>query len=63
MQGQIDALENKKCNFIVICENEKLVGILFYWNYDDSRYIEHIAITKKLRGKNYCSKILTEFCA
>lgn len=62
IEDQIEVLENEKYNCTVVCEDNELVGILFYWEYDNSRYIEHLAITENLRGMNYGSKILTEFC-
>ncbi|MGL5416344.1 MAG: GNAT family N-acetyltransferase [Clostridium sp.] len=63
LDKQIEVLGNKEYNFDIICDDEKLIGILFYWEYDKFRYIEHFAIKKELRGKNYGSKILKNFCA
>lgn len=62
LKSQTDVLENKQYYCSVICENDELIGILFYWEYDKYRYIEHLAISKELRGKNYGSKILEKFC-
>ena len=39
LKSQIDALENKEYYCSVICENDELIGILFYWEYDKYRYI------------------------
>ncbi|WP_297635974.1 GNAT family N-acetyltransferase [uncultured Clostridium sp.] len=62
LDKQIEVLENKEYNFAIICDDENLMGILFYWEYDNFRYIEHFAIKKDLRGKSYGSKILKIFC-
>lgn len=62
LKNQIEVLEHKEYHCTVICENNKLIGILFYWEHDNYRYIEHFAIDKSLRGKNYGSKILNKFC-
>lgn len=43
-------------------ENRELVGILLYWDLDNCKYIEHLAISPSLRGKNYGSRVLKEFC-
>lgn len=49
-------------NSTIICENDTLIGLLFYWKYGKYTYIEHLAISPSLRGKNYGSKILWSFC-
>lgn len=62
IKNQIDVLKDDRYNFIVIYENRELVGILLYWDLDNCKYIEHLAISPSLRGKNYGSRVLKEFC-
>lgn len=62
MKNQIEVLENKEYYSTIICENNILIGLLFYWKYGKYTYIEHLAISPSLRGKNYGSKILKIFC-
>ncbi len=62
LKSQIEVLKNKEYNCSAICENDELIGILFYWKYDKYIYIEHLAISQNLRGKNYGSRLLNEFC-
>lgn len=62
IEHHLEALEHEDYNCTIICENNKLVGLLFYWETDKYRYIEHFAIHRGLRGQNYGSKILKEFC-
>lgn len=62
MSNQIEVLEDKEYYSTIICENNALVGLLFYWKYEKYAYIEHLAIAPNLRGKNYGSKILKRFC-
>lgn len=62
IKDQIEALENKNYYSTIICENDRLIGLLFYWKYDNYVYIEHLAISLSLRGKKYGSKILKTFC-
>lgn len=62
MDDQIKALEDENYHFEVIYDKEEIVGILLYWDMGRYKYIEHFAIDSKLRGKNYGSRMLKEFC-
>lgn len=63
IEDQIEAMKNDKYHCYTVIEKEYVVGIIFYWKWDNYKYIEHLAINKNLRGKNYGSKILKEFCS
>ncbi len=41
-----------------IWEGSKLVGILFFWEWDSYRYLEYLAVNPELRGQGYGSQIL-----
>ena len=62
LKKQIEALEDEMYYSTIICENDILIGLIFYWKYGKYSYIEHLAISPSLRGKNYGSKILKSFC-
>lgn len=62
IKDQMDVLKDDKYNCMAVCENNKLVGILLYWDLDNCKYIEHLAISPSIRGKNYGSRILKELC-
>ena len=62
IKDQIDVLENNMYYCSVVCEDDKLIGLIFYWKYENYTYIEHLAIATNLRGQNYGSKILKAFC-
>lgn len=62
IKDQIDVLTDDRFNFMVVYENKVLIGIILYWDLDNCKYIEHLAISPSLRGKNYGSRILKEFC-
>lgn len=62
LQNHIEAMGNENFHCDVILENEKFIGILFYWVWNEFKYVEHFAINPELRGKNYGSKVLEEFC-
>lgn len=62
IKSQIEVLDHEDYYCMAVCECSKLIGILFYWKGNAFRYIEHLAISKELRGQNYGSKVLKEFC-
>lgn len=62
MEDQIKALADEDYHFNVIYDGDKMVGILLYWEMNAYKYIEHFAIDSSLRGKNYGSRVLKEFC-
>ncbi len=62
MDDQIKALEDENYHFDIIYDKDEIVGILLYWDMGRYKYIEHFAIDSKLRGKNYGSRVLKEFC-
>lgn len=45
-----------------IWRGEEFIGILFHWNADGYRYVEHLAISPALRGQNMGSAALSAFC-
>lgn len=40
-----------------------LRGIVFYWLFGESRYIEYLAMAPAMRGRNLGSQVLQRFCA
>lgn len=61
LEHQIEAMKDDMFNCRVYIKEDIVVGILFFWQYDAYRYIEHFAINSQLRGQNYGSEILSEF--
>ena len=41
---------------------DRFAGILFHWNAGDYRYVEHLAISLALRGRDMGSRALSAFC-
>lgn len=37
------------------------VALLFYWHYDDTVYIEHLAVAEGMRGRKIGSQLMSEF--
>lgn len=56
------ALGDPRFHGDVVFDETDLVGILFYWQLEKYAYIEHFAISKELRGENYGTRILQQFC-
>lgn len=41
-----------------VWEDQQLIGILFFWEWDNYRYLEHLAVTPELRGSGYGTQVL-----
>ncbi len=52
------AMQHPQFQPMSIWEGDKLIGILFYWEWDSYRYLEYFAILPELRGKGYGTRIL-----
>ncbi len=61
LSEQLELLSEPSYSAIACIVNDKIVGLLFYWELDEFYFIEHLAINKQLRGQDYGSKILTKF--
>lgn len=48
-------------HFEIIFQDSCFLGILFWWEFVDLRYIEHFATLPICRGKGYGKEILEEF--
>lgn len=55
------ASEDNDFHTYMAVDNGNLLAILFYWQYDSTIYIEHIAVSPTMRGKNIGSTLLREF--
>ena len=52
------AIEDPLFHPLSIWENDKLVGIVFYWEWSTYRYIEYLAVSPHLRGQGYGFQIV-----
>lgn len=62
LDTQIRAHKNDKYRPMAIWEGEEIIGIFFYWEFDEFLFIEHFAIDPECRGSGIGSDILREFC-
>lgn len=64
-----EAERRKKEDHLLACTDErffplsawdggKLVGLLFFWEWDNYRYLEYLAVAPELRGQGFGSQIL-----
>ncbi len=50
-------------HFDIVTKNSVFVGIMLWWAFKDTRYVEHLATLPHLRGKGYGKHILETFIA
>ena len=53
IEDHIRANENPLFHSLSAWENEELLGIVFYWEWNNYRYIEYLAVSPQLRGHGY----------
>lgn len=61
LQGQDATLTKTQYHAEVILEKEQFIGILFWWEFEELRYLEHLAIQPSLRNMGYGRRILDDF--
>lgn len=44
----------------ILSENNDILGLIFYWQWNDIIYIEHIAISQNFRSKGIASTVLND---
>jgi len=54
-------INDKRYTANVFLDQEKVVGILFYWEFQEHTFIEHFAVSPFYRGNSYGSSILLDF--
>ncbi len=61
LKRQASIMSHPNYHFEVILEDDCFLGLLFWWEFDDLRYIEHFATLPGHRGKGYGKDILNAF--
>ncbi|MFI3322985.1 MAG: GNAT family N-acetyltransferase [Rikenellaceae bacterium] len=57
----LETMRRDKFSFDAVLDDDKFVGIVAWWDFDQIRYIEHFAVCPTLRGGGYGAKILKMF--
>lgn len=47
---------------ISVFDAEEFIGFVFYWEWDNYRYVEYLAVSSSIRGRGYGSQILKHLC-
>ncbi|MFI3294912.1 MAG: GNAT family N-acetyltransferase [Rikenellaceae bacterium] len=55
----LKSMESRYFNFEAIIEDSELKGLIGWWDFEQVRYIEHVAVLPELRSKGYGKKIFT----
>ncbi len=58
LKDHLRASEDKRFHPLSIWDNNLLIGIIFYWEWDSYRYIEYLAVSPNLHGHGYGSQII-----
>lgn len=59
--NELETFKNNNFNPNFIYDNNKLIGYICYWDFDEFIFIEHFAILKDLRNKHLGTKFLKKF--
>lgn len=54
------AFESKEYHLLAFTEGGRAVGFVCFWAFDTYLYIEHLAVSRDLRGRGYGSQILKQ---
>jgi Acetyltransferases len=54
-------MDNPLYHFEIITDNNEFTGFILWWDFENIRYIEHLAILPQLRGKGYGQHVLKRF--
>ncbi|RXQ92160.1 N-acetyltransferase [Ancylomarina salipaludis] len=61
LKSQTSIMCHPNYHFEVILQDACFLGILFWWGFDDLRFIEHFAILPECRQKGYGERLLEGF--
>lgn len=58
---QTQVMKNPAYHFDIVMEEQQLIGIILWWDFDAYRYIDHFATATAHRNKGYGKLILEKF--
>ncbi len=58
MKDHLRACSDAHFHPVSAWEGGELIGLLFYWEWDQYRYLEYLAINPELRGHGFGSQLL-----
>ena len=60
-EDQRKLMLNDSYHFDVIYADEEFIGFVFWWKFEQLRYVEHLAMVPEHRNHGYGSQILEQF--
>ena len=60
LEDHLRACENELFHPASIWEDDQFIGIVFYWQWNNYRYIEYLAVAPELHGHGYGSRIMKQ---
>lgn len=60
LEDHLRACQNELFYPMSIWENDQLIGIAFYWEWSNYRYVEYLAVSPELHGHGYGSQIIKQ---
>lgn len=60
LNDHLRASENDHFHPLSIWDNDQLIGIAFYWEWNNYRYIEYLAVLPEMHGHGYGSQIIKQ---
>ena len=58
VEDHIRACQDERFFPLSSWDGEELIGLMFFWEWDSYRYLEHLAVNPNLRGQNYGTQLL-----
>ncbi len=63
LEYQLETINIENFQAEAVCDDQgSFVGIIFWWEFEQIRYIEHFATDPRVRGNGVGSKLLGQFC-
>lgn len=60
LDDHLRASGNEYFHPLSVWENNELLGIVFYWEWDNYRYVEYLAVAPELHGRGYGAQIIKQ---
>ena len=60
LEDHLRACENEHFHPLSIWDGSQLIGIAFFWEWDNYRYIEYLAVSPELHGQGFGSQIIKQ---
>lgn len=58
VDDHLRACKDKRFFPLSVWDGDLLIGLMFFWEWDSFRYLEHLAVNPKLRGHSYGTQLL-----